>query len=60
VAWTAARQAAGSQSIDVGCFQVNLYYHPTAFVSLAEGFDPAANARYAAALPGRLHMQVGN
>ncbi len=34
-------QARGVQSIDVGCMQVNLMYHPRAFASLAEAFDPA-------------------
>jgi hypothetical protein len=31
----------------VGCFQVNLQYHPTAFSTLEEAFDPASNARAA-------------
>jgi hypothetical protein len=60
IAWVAAAQAAGSQSIDVGCFQVNLHYHPDAFTSLAEAFDPIANARYAASLLNRLHDQSGS
>ena len=51
ITWVAAQQASGIRSIDVGCFQVNLHYHPDAFAGLAEAFDPAANARYAAALP---------
>lgn len=37
----------GVASIDVGCFQVNLRYHPAAFASVAQGFDPDANADYA-------------
>jgi hypothetical protein len=41
-------QELGIQSIDVGCLQVNLMYHPAAFASLDEAFDPRANARYAA------------
>jgi hypothetical protein len=41
-------QARGVRSIDVGCLQVNLMYHPAAFASLDEAFDPDANARYAA------------
>jgi hypothetical protein len=57
IAWVAAQQAIGIRSIDVGCFQVNLHYHPDAFADLAEAFDPAANARYAAALLNRLHEQ---
>ena len=39
----------GTQSIDVGCFQVNLAFHPNAFASLEDAFDPASNARAAAA-----------
>ena len=42
-----ALQAKGKRSIDVGCLQVNLLHHPTAFAGLDEAFDPAANARYA-------------
>jgi hypothetical protein len=38
----------GVRSIDVGCFQINLLWHPLAFTSVEQGFDPAANARYAA------------
>jgi hypothetical protein len=60
VAWVTAQQAARRQSIDVGCFQVNLYYHPDAFTDLVEAFDPTANARYAAALLNRLHDQSGS
>ncbi len=40
-------QAHGVDSIDVGCFQVNLHYHPDAFAGTAQGFDPQANADYA-------------
>src|SRR4029077_17539047 len=39
---------AGTRSIDVGCFQISLLYHPAAFASLEQAFDPDANARYAA------------
>lgn len=38
----------GVRSIDVGCLQVNLRWHPDAFPDLETAFDPAANARYAA------------
>jgi hypothetical protein len=48
VAWVRQAQGRGVQSIDVGCAQVNLMYHPTAFASLEQAFDPAANADYAA------------
>ncbi len=54
IAAVRAAQATGARSIDVGCLQVNLLHHPHAFASLAEAFDPAANARYAAAFLRRL------
>jgi len=41
-------QNQGIRNIDVGCMQVNLKYHPNAFNSLGEAFDPTFNARYAA------------
>ncbi len=53
-------QAAGAQSIDVGCMQVNLQQHPHAFPSLEVAFDPAANATYAARFLNELHEQTGN
>ncbi len=42
-----AYQAKGVRSIDVGCMQVNLFYHPTAFATLDDAFDPPTNAAYA-------------
>lgn len=48
VAATREVQAQGVASIDVGCLQVNLAYHPAAFASLEEAFDPVANSLYAA------------
>ena len=38
----------GVKSIDVGCLQVSLLYHPDAFVSLNDAFDPGLNASFAA------------
>jgi tetratricopeptide (TPR) repeat protein len=38
----------GQKSIDVGCMQINLRYHPTAFRDMEEAFDPAANVAYGA------------
>jgi hypothetical protein len=60
VAAVQTAQAAGIQSIDVGCMQVNLVYHPHAFANLEEAFDPASNVRYAAEFLLRLHAQVGD
>lgn len=59
VAAVQAAQQAGVQSIDVGCMQVNLFYHPHAFASLEEAFDPAANVRYASRFLEALHAQTG-
>lgn len=53
-------QAAGTASIDVGCFQVNLMHHPFAFARLEEGFDPAANAAYAGAFLSSLRQRLGS
>ncbi len=50
IAEVRALQAKGVKNIDVGCMQINLYYHPKAFASLEEAFDPALNTRYAAKL----------
>ena len=60
IAYVAAAQGAGSRSIDVGCFQINLKYHPSAFASLEEAFDPAANAAYAARFLAELHARAGS
>jgi hypothetical protein len=38
----------GVSSIDVGCMQINLKYHPNAFTSLTQAFDPERNVNYAA------------
>lgn len=42
-----ALQARGVTNIDVGCMQVNLYYHGDRFGSLEEAFDPIHNVAYA-------------
>jgi hypothetical protein len=41
-------KAAGVHSVDVGCMQVNLHFHPTAFENLDDAFDPARNVAYGA------------
>jgi Transglycosylase SLT domain len=45
---TRALQASGIESIDVGCMQVNLKWHGSAFDSLESAFDPRTNVTYAA------------
>ena len=39
-------KADGRTNIDVGCMQINLRYHPDAFTSLDEAFDPDSNVAY--------------
>jgi hypothetical protein len=51
--------AGGVESIDVGCFQINLFHHPDAFPDLAHGFDPLANAEAAAKFLTALHEEFG-
>jgi hypothetical protein len=48
IATVHALQAAGRKAIDIGCFQVDLFYHPEVFATLEEAFDPGANAQAAA------------
>jgi hypothetical protein len=48
LAFVREEQARGVRSIDVGCMQVNRVHHPNAFASLEQGFEPMANADYAA------------
>ena len=55
-----AMQASGVRSIDVGCMQVNLMYHPAAFESLEQAFDPRANVLYARRFLLSLYRQSGD
>ena len=40
-------QQQGIKNIDVGCMQINLYYHPHAFKNLQDAFNPKLNVNYA-------------
>jgi hypothetical protein len=60
VAAVMALRARGMASIDVGCMQVNLVYHPAAFATLEEAFDPLANALYAARFLNELFSGTGD
>ncbi len=59
VATVQALQAGGVQSVDVGCFQINLLHHPDAFPNLASGFDPQTNAHAAARFLASLREELG-
>jgi hypothetical protein len=50
--------AAGRSNIDVGCMQINLGHHPTAFASLDEAFDPVSNVAYGARFLKQLHAET--
>ena len=60
VALVQSLQARGIRSIDVGCFQVNLLFHPEAFATLADAFDPATNALAAGHFLRSLHDAAGD
>ncbi|MCW8306910.1 transglycosylase SLT domain-containing protein [Acidiphilium sp. PA] len=49
----------GITSLDIGCMQINLLHHPTAFATLAQAFDPASNALYGAQFLRRLKTRLG-
>jgi hypothetical protein len=55
VAWVTT-QIGRHSFVDVGCMQVDLEYHPHAFASLEQAFDPVMNTDYAARLLLRLYL----
>ncbi len=48
-------QRGGAKLIDIGCMQINVYFHGAEFSSIADMFDPAKNVAYAAQFLKRLH-----
>lgn len=60
IAFVRAEKAAGKTLIDTGCLQVNQRWHPDAFASLEEAFDPDASAEYAARFLARLKEDAGD
>jgi len=52
--------AMGKKSIDVGCMQINLKYHPTAFEHLEDAFVADKNVAYGAKYLKKLYMQEHN
>lgn len=53
-------EAQGVTAIDVGCLQVDLAFHPTAFASLEAAFEPLVNALYAAHFLRSLFTATGD
>lgn len=50
--------AAGRSNIDVGCMQINLGYHGTAFATLDDAFDPLRNVAYGARFLTQLRAET--
>jgi hypothetical protein len=48
VAAALSMRSKATRSVDVGCMQISLMYHPNAFSGMDTAFDPAANAEYGA------------
>ncbi len=55
-----ALQAGGTNSIDVGCMQINLKWHGRGFASVEQAFDPATNVDYAARFLLSLYRREGD
>lgn len=53
----AAAKMAGAKLIDIGCMQINQYFHGENFPSIKAMFDPRANVEYAAKFLQALHNQ---
>ena len=55
-----ALQSAGRSNIDVGCMQINLGYHGSAFASLEDAFEPTHNVAYGARFLKQLQRETGS
>jgi hypothetical protein len=60
IAFVRLAESSGARDVDVGCFQISLQRHPDAFATLADAFDPAKNAGFAAEFLVRLKQQTGS
>ncbi len=49
-----------ARSIDVGCMQISLTYHPDAFASMEQAFDPRLNTDYGARFLVQLFEKSGS
>lgn len=50
----------GVRSFDVGCMQINMRYHPNAFIDFEAAFDPITNVAYSAEFLKRLYARTGS
>lgn len=53
-------KARGADLIDVGCMQINHYWHKSAFSSVDEMFEPEKNVSYAAKFLQQLRRKEGS
>lgn len=60
VAFVREAVTSGQSNIDIGCFQLNMYWHGEAFASIEAMFDPEQNADYAARFLVHNHAETGN
>lgn len=58
--WVQEQLTNGMRSIDVGCMQVNLRWHPDAFNNLVDAFSPKINVEYAARLLKSHYQATGD
>jgi hypothetical protein len=56
----AQARAQGARLIDVGCMQINIYWHGANFRSVSDMFDPPRNVNYAAKLLKDLKAREGS
>lgn len=50
----------GQTNVDIGCFQLNLYWHAGAFQSVEDMLDPTRNAAYAAHFLAEKYAETGD
>jgi hypothetical protein len=60
VAAATSMRSHAARSIDVGCMQISLVYHPNAFPDMAMAFDPASNADYGARFLTQLYEKTNS
>lgn len=56
----AKAKASGADLIDVGCMQINHYWHKSAFASVEDMFEPEKNVAYAAMFLQQLRRREGS
>lgn len=60
VAAAMSMRAQAVKSLDVGCMQISLTFHPDAFADMATAFDPASNADYGARFLMQLYEKTSS